>query len=65
MNDHELIQIIEKSLDEKMQKNSNYINFSFFELKVKYNLGDEDIKKLLQLARTKLENDNYKVYYTR
>ena len=65
MSDHELIQIIEKLLDEKMQKNSNYINFSFFELKVKYNLGDEDIKKLLQLARTKLENDNYKVYYTR
>ncbi len=65
MSDHELIQIIEKILDEKMPQNFSYINFSFFELRVKYNLGDEDIKRLLQLARTKLENDNYKVYYTR
>ena len=31
MSDHELIQIIEKILDEKMPQNFSYINFSFFQ----------------------------------
>ena len=47
-----------------MDKNLNYIRYSFYELRIKYNLSEEEIDRFLQLIRTKLENINYKVYFT-
>lgn len=64
MNDQQLIQIINKTLDEKLNKNLNYIRYSFYELRIKYNLSEDEIDRFLQLIRTKLENNNYKVYFT-
>lgn len=64
MNDQQLIEIINKTLEEKLNKNLNYIRYSFYELRIKYNLSEEEIDRFLQLIRTKLENINYKVYFT-
>ncbi len=64
MNDQQLIEIINKTLEEKLDKNLNYIRYSFYELRIKYNLSEEEIDRFLQLIRTKLENINYKVYFT-
>lgn len=64
MNDQQLIEIINKTLEEKLDKNFNYIRYSFYELRIKYNLSEEEIDRFLQLIRTKLENINYKVYFT-
>lgn len=64
MNDQQLIEIINNTLEEKLEKNYNFIRYSFYELRIKYNLSENEIDRFLQLIRMKLENNNYKVYFT-
>ena len=63
MEDREIVGLIEITLNEKMEKNSDFIKYSFFELKVKYNLSEEEINKFLHYIKLKLENENYRVYF--
>ena len=51
-----------KLLDRKMAENENFIRFSFYELRVKNNLSEEDTNEFLRLAMTYLENNGYEVY---
>lgn len=51
-------------LDKKIERNENFIKITFYEARVKLNLTQEETSKLLQLAKTRLENMNYKVYFT-
>lgn len=64
MEDKAIINIIEITLKEKMNKNASYIRYTFYELRVKHNLSEEDTDRFLDLIRTKLQNENYKVYFT-
>ena len=64
LNDKAFISLIESSLSEKIKENSYYIKYTFYELRVKYNLSEQDTNKFLDLLKTKLQNDNYKVYLT-
>ena len=64
MSDDSIIKIIEKTLEEKMYKDDEYIRYTFYELRVKYNLSDEDTDRFLVLIRMKLLNENYQVYFT-
>ena len=51
-----------KLLDNKMAKNENFIRFTFYELRVKNNLSEEDTDEFLRLCMTYLENKGYEVY---
>lgn len=51
-----------KLLDSKMAGNENFIRFTFYELRVKNNLSEEDTDEFLRLAMTYLENKGYEVY---
>lgn len=64
MEDKTIIKLIENTLKDKIKSNPNYIRYSFYELRVKYNLSEEDTDSFLFLIRTKLENEDYKVYFT-
>ena len=64
MEDKEIIDIIEITLKEKMSNNANYIRYTFYELRVKYNLSEQETDRFLDLIRTKLQNENYRVYFT-
>ena len=64
MNDKKIIQIIENTLINKKIGDPNYIRYTFYELRVKYNLSEEDTDRFLLLIRTKLENEGYNVYFT-
>lgn len=64
MEDSKIIKLIENTLRDKIKKDQNYIKYTFYELRVKYNLSEEDTDRFLLLVRTKLENENYKVYFT-
>ena len=64
MNDNKIINLIETTLNEKKLQDINYIRYTFYELKVKYNLTDEELDRFLILIRAKLENESYKVYFT-
>ena len=47
--------IVTKYLEGKIKKNENYIVITFFELRVKSNFSEEETKKFLEIAKTKLE----------
>lgn len=50
--------------EEKIIENPKFIMFTFYELRVKYNLSEKDSNVFLYLLRNKLTNDQYKVYLT-
>lgn len=66
LNDKELkafiINFINKK--EKESKNKNYIEYSYYELKVKANLTEKQIDEVLRVSRDYFENKNYNVYFT-
>lgn len=64
MDDKTIVNIIETTLREKINKDDSYIRYTFYELRVKYNLSDQDTNRFLELIRTKLQNENYRVYFT-
>ena len=49
---------------EKESSNRNYIEYSYYELKVKYGLTEEQIDEVLRVSRDYFENKNYNVYFT-
>jgi len=57
-------QFVTDYLEEKLKDNENIIKCTFYELRVKLNLSEEETDKLLELAKIKLENLGYQVYFT-
>jgi hypothetical protein len=53
---------IDTYLESKISKNPEYIVFTFYELRIKLNFSSEETLNFLHLVRTKLENNNYKIY---
>ena len=49
---------------EKESPNKDYIEYSYYELKVKANLNEEEIDELLRVSRDYFQNKNYNVYFT-
>ena len=49
---------------EKESPNKEYIEYSYYELKVKENLTEEEIDELLRVSRDYFQNKNYNVYFT-
>ena len=47
---------ITEYLDKKIEENENFIKITFYELRVKLNLTQEETIKMLELAKTRLEN---------
>lgn len=62
MTEKEIINLIETTLQEKIDKNKNFIKYSFFEVNVKYHLNPDEKSIFLLLLKTKLKNNNYKIY---
>ena len=48
----------------KEQQNPEFIRYSYYELKIKSNLSDEEIDRFLKVNRDYFENHGYKVYFT-
>ena len=66
LNDKELkafiIEFINKK--EKERENKDYIEYFYYELKVKARLTEEQIDEVLRVSRDYFENKNYSVYFT-
>lgn len=62
--DKQLILIINEILNKKIIENSEYIRITFYELRIKYNLSEEQTDKILELMKNKLEKMNYQVFFT-
>lgn len=62
MTEKQIINLIEQTLYEKMKQDENFIRYSFYEVNVKYNLTKNEKSLFLNLLKTKLVNNKYKVY---
>lgn len=51
-------------LDEKMEKNDKLIKCTFYELRIKKNLTQDETEQFLGFCKNRLKNNNYKVYTT-
>ena len=58
------IQFVENYIQDKISKNKNEIIYTFYELRVKNNLSEEEVDEFLKLNKIRLENLGYKVFFT-
>ena len=45
-------------------KDKNYIRYTFYELRIKNNLSEEEVDKFLALNKTYLEKKGFNIYFT-
>lgn len=64
MTEKELKRFTINFINEKVNENEEYIRYSFYELKIKNNLSDNEIDYVLKVNRDYFENKNYSVYFT-
>ena len=64
MTEKELKKFTINLIETKENENEDYIRYSYYELKVKYNLTEEEIDEVLRVSRNYFENKGYKVYFT-
>ena len=62
MEERMTLKFVDDYLNRKMDTNDEYIVFTFYELRVKANLSQEDTLLFLQLVAQKLLNLGYYVY---
>ena len=55
-----------KYINNKLAQTSeiNYIRYTFYELRVKNNLSENDLDKFLEINKNYFENKGYNVYFT-
>lgn len=49
-------------IESKINQNNSIIKFTFYELRIKYNLSSDDTIYIVNLIKQKLNNYGYKVY---
>lgn len=57
-------QFIFNYINKKEEENSEFIRYTFYELKIRHNLSEDEINRFLKINRDYFENHNYKVYFT-
>ena len=55
-------QFVTDYINNKIENNKDFISISFYELRIKNNLSEEDTDEFLRLCMTYLENKGYEVY---
>lgn len=58
------LQEISENIDKKISKNSEFIKYTFYELRIRKNLSEADMLSFISLANTRLINLGYKTYRT-
>jgi len=57
-------QFVTEYIYSKLSQNEDYIRYTFYELRVKNNLTEEETNNFLDLNKNYFENKGYKVYFT-
>ncbi len=58
------MQEITQYLDNKINDDENIVKITFYEVRIKFNLSEEETQEFLRLCKTRLENLGYQVYFT-
>lgn len=53
---------IRNSTDNKIRENPNFIKYTFYELRIKENLSEEEMYHFISLANTRFKNLGYTTY---
>lgn len=64
MTNEELFKFTDNYIACKTNENENLVRYSFFEVKVKMDMTENEIDRFLKCSRIILEEMNYKVYFT-
>lgn len=53
-----------KNIDEneKEEENEEFVKYTFYELRVKYNLTEQEINEVLRISRDYFQNKSYEIY---
>lgn len=51
-------------INNKINENVNILIFSFYEIRIKLNLSEQQTDEFLKLSKTRLENLGYKAFFT-
>ena len=60
MTEKELKRFTINLIESKEKENENYIRYSYYELKIKNNLSENEIDDVLRISRDYFENKGYK-----
>lgn len=58
------LEFIEQYINNKLSENEDYVRITFYDLRVKNNLTQEETEMFIHLVKTKLQNMKYNVYTT-
>ncbi len=50
--------------DKKLQQSEEFIRITFYEIRIKYGLTENETDQFLEIAKNKFENMGYNVYFT-
>ena len=56
------LQFVDNYINKKLEENENYIRYTFYELRIKNNLSEEEVDKFLALNKTYLEKKGFNIY---
>ena len=51
-------------INKKLEGNNDIITFSYYELRIKYNLSESEVEDVLKASKSKFENLGYDVFFT-
>lgn len=58
------LEFIDKYINSKINANEEIIKYTFYELRVKSDLTEEETEEFLKFTKIKLENLQYNVFFT-
>lgn len=58
------VEFVNSYLETALEKNKKYVICTFYDLRVKQNLSEEEVAEFLLLSKNKLENNGFKVFFT-
>lgn len=56
--------LVDDYIEMKISENEKFIEFSYYDLKIKFNLTEDEIQEFLRMAKNDLEINDYDVYFT-
>lgn len=62
MKSEDLFKFVENFVNVKITKNNDIVKFSYFEIKIKMNMDEEDIDRFLKCSKIILEDQGYQLY---
>lgn len=60
----DLKQFIIELISTKEEENEQFVKYTFYELRVKYNLTEREANEVLKISKDYFQNKGYKVYFT-